>query len=454
MRAPRAVPSRGIEIRDEHIFSDTAARDAYFSANPDELKAGLYVSAGSQLFKRVAGQWADLTPVIQGQPGSETDFSEIPTDHLVAIGLDNKPYDSGLVKQGRNLKTEGSIQAGPSSLLIGPKFRMSSGVNAVAFTLGTGQDAVGINTTYDSQGSTYPFYYKLAPMENLTVNSKTDQVVTSPFELQYVTFGDNLTYDFMFIPAEAGEMRVRYWLGTAITDEDLIFDEIREVTQAEVDAGVPVQFGVGNKYILPQGQNLYVQFTGVDLVGGYPDSGPFAGQLLPYFVSQIHPYRKITFTSFGWYDYNNSLPAQSISKNTWTTLLNDGEGLYTNKGYPPHAVGEMLDPLTGRILFDDLDPGDEVYIRHTLSVKPNANGVTYFVRHLLGEGAGQYSLPIGRPTKLEQGGGTPTGDFVVDTRIYIGDNNTLIGGAVPQIQLSGTAEVTYKGAYISVTRRG
>lgn len=402
---------------------------------------------------------------VKGDDGAGTDFGDIPAGHIPAIGVGSIPVDSGLVLEGRNLKTTGSIQTGPSSILLGPNFRLSNGVYAVAFKLGDGSDAIGVNSPYDANGSKDPFYFKFAARSELTVNNQSNLTInaaTTPYTLQYTTFGDNLTYDFMFIPKSAGEFHVRYWLGTS-TSGDLIFDEIRDVTQAEVTAGLPVAFGVGNKYILPQSTNIFVEFSGVDLAGGLVSGGPFDGQTLPYFVSEVHGYTRVSLSTFGFMDYNNLAAQGGVVANTWTRLINDGSGPSTLKIYKPIGVAELVDTTysmglptagNGRLLLSDLSLGDQVTIRHTLNITPNSNGQTFQMRHLVGQTGSEYSLPMGVPIKMEQGGGVSTGDFTIEATIYIGDENTRLGGALPQIRLSGTAAVVNRGVYISVIKRG
>lgn len=402
---------------------------------------------------------------VKGNDGAGTDFGDIPEGHIPAIGANSTPIDSGLVLDGRDLKTTGSIQTGPSSILLGPNFRLSNGVYAVAFKLGDGSDAIGVNSPYDATGSKDPFYYKFGARQSLEVNAGNNLTIpasTTPYTLQYQTFGDNITYDFSFIPKSVGEMHVRYWLGASASG-DLIFDEVRNVTQAEVDAGIPVDFGVGNKYILPQSTNLFVEFSGVDLAGSSVIGGPFNGQTLPYFVSQIHPYEKVSLATFGFMDYNNTLEQAPPDANVWTKLTNNGSGGSTLKTYKPIGVGELLDVTmsgssptasNGRLIFDELSLGDQVTIRHTLSLMPNSNGQTFQLRHLVGSAGSEYSLPMGVPVKMGRGGGRSTGDFTVESTIYIGDDNTKNGGAVPQILVSGDCLVAYKGVYISVIKRG
>lgn len=155
----------------------------------------------------------------------------------------------------------------------------------------------------------------------------------------------------------------------------------------------------------------------------------------------------------GFFNYQNSGAAQRIEADTWTTFNNNAAGLFTETRFGPTGVDSMLDPVTGRILLDDLMPGDQVYIRQTLNIVPFVNGLNVLFRNLVGQAGQQYSVPFGPYLSLNAGAGVPTGLFVADSQFYIRDENTRIGGLLPQIQSDGTCEVEYSGVYISVMRR-
>ena len=158
-------------------------------------------------------------------------------------------------------------------------------------------------------------------------------------------------------------------------------------------------------------------------------------------------------TKFGWFNYDNSVASQLIPAETWTTLQNDALGIETITAYSPADIDSMLDTATGRILLEDLQVGDEVYIRHTINVTPMANNTTYSFSHLFGSGLQSYRLPIGVPSTLNEGGGVPTGTFLVDTHFFVKDNNSRLGGMLPQIYVTGDSMVNYTGCYLSVNRR-
>ena len=187
----------------------------------------------------------------------------------------------------RRGKFDGSIEVLPSTFYMG-EFALSNGVQAVAFTLADGTRALGLVNRFNPTLGTIsnPKFFALGAQTTLPVNTVSTDVIPDGFTLQYTTAGNNLTFDFDFIPATAGMFKAEYWIGTDDTGNK-IFDEQREVTQAEVDAGNPIPFTVGNPYLLEGGTQLFVRFTGIDFKGNSATG-------LPYFVSKILPYHEIT----------------------------------------------------------------------------------------------------------------------------------------------------------------
>lgn len=53
----RGQAKNAIKIKAAHKFIDSAARDAYFTANPTELKDGIYVIAGGVLYEYTNNVW-------------------------------------------------------------------------------------------------------------------------------------------------------------------------------------------------------------------------------------------------------------------------------------------------------------------------------------------------------------------------------------------------------------
>ena len=155
----------------------------------------------------------------------------------------------------------------------------------------------------------------------------------------------------------------------------------------------------------------------------------------------------------GFFNYQNTLANPTITTNTWSTLQNNALGALTSSAFAPDGVTSMLDTVTGRILLNQLEVGDQVYIKHLVNITPFTNGMTIDFRHFIGQTGQEYALPFGPVLSLNAGAGTPSGLLAVETQLYIRDSNTKIGGILPQIRGNGTFLLEYTSVYISVTRR-
>lgn len=284
-----------------------ALRDAYATANASWLASYdnnsslniqlMYFDGDNYIVQyqvRVNDTWYNNGSAtgVRGASGAGTDFSGITENHIPAIGSSSVPYDSGLFVDTvtNDVTTGGSIQTGPGSLRIGSNFTMSSGVQAVALTLGNGTTALGLNCEYDETGSTTPFYFKLGSQSTLHINTTSDTKIEAPFSIEYDTVGNNITTDFIIMPYEAGELEVTFYDGSDC-DCDIIFDEIRTITEAEV--GTEVTFGVGNPYLLSDSTSIFVTMTGIDLYGGVAGENDYLyGETTPFFKSHAQPYTK------------------------------------------------------------------------------------------------------------------------------------------------------------------
>lgn len=67
-------------ITTAHQFVDNAARDTYFTAQPTELVAGLYISVGTGFQQYLSGAWVAKSAVV-------TVLSDVLTDENQAWGV-------------------------------------------------------------------------------------------------------------------------------------------------------------------------------------------------------------------------------------------------------------------------------------------------------------------------------------------------------------------------------
>ena len=153
----------------------------------------------------------------------------------------------------------------------------------------------------------------------------------------------------------------------------------------------------------------------------------------------------------GFIDYNDTTGPISLTANTWTTIPNDGEGDFTNKGYKPAGVTELMDVSTGAIDPTELSLGDSILIRNDYVVNPATNNSLLEFRYSLGTGAGAYVLEktVGR---LDDGSGRDYRQSVSTDLIYMGDLNTRDNPILLQVRLSGNGTLTNAGSVIQVIK--
>ena len=155
-----------------------------------------------------------------------------------------------------------------------------------------------------------------------------------------------------------------------------------------------------------------------------------------------------TTSKTGWMDYNDASGSFSISANTWTDIPNDGAGAFTNKGYKPASVSEVLDTSTGYLDFSDLPLGSEIALRNDLTVTPNTNNALLEMRYVLGGGAGEYALNF-LAERLDSGSGIAY-QRVTTFPIYMGDTNTKGNPGKLQVRLSTPGTVQNAGVYATI----
>jgi hypothetical protein len=156
----------------------------------------------------------------------------------------------------------------------------------------------------------------------------------------------------------------------------------------------------------------------------------------------------VSTSKTGWMDYNDASGSFSISANTWTDIPNDGAGAFTNKGYRPQSVSEVLDASTGYLDFTDLPLGSEIALRNDVTVTPNTNNALLEMRYVLGGGANEYALNF-LAERLDSGSGIAY-QRVTTFPIYMGDINTKSNPGKLQIRLSTPGTVQNAGVYASI----
>lgn len=430
----------------------------------------LYSMDGSSIveyLKYTKDNWRVIQNVqgVAGRDGQGTDFSSVPPMHIPYIDSNGHPQSSGMTVEGRKIVTEGSYQAGPSSIYLGPNFRVSNGMKAVTFKLGTGEDALGLNVRYDENGTKLPRLPFLGPRVSLTVNSLYDSVMADPLDVQYQTVGTNLTYNFNVRPSETGTLRVRFWAGTGM-DGTLLFDESLDVTQEDLDMIESmdqqgqigqIEFDIGNQYILEQDTDIFVRFSGIKLEGGTPTSGPFAGIPLPYFVSKVQSYEEYAPATSGFFNFYDSTPNNYvlIYSNTWNRVQCDGAGNETDDAYGPIGVHQPFSANSSGLLevdISELNIGDMITIRVKATARPWSNRQKPEMRISIGSGFDLHYLVKELPS-MDDGAWQ---EYNLDAEFIIPITNNSVQQSllIPEIKSSGYFQLRDVSASLFVVQRG
>ncbi len=155
----------------------------------------------------------------------------------------------------------------------------------------------------------------------------------------------------------------------------------------------------------------------------------------------------------GFADYNDtstSTTPVTLLDDTWTSIPNNGEGLFTNIKLPT-GVTRMLDPTTGAILLDELPIGSSVIIRMDYTITNTTNNASLDFRYTLGGGSGAYTLET-TVNRLDKGSGLPYRQALVAHYIYVGDNNTKDNPCQPQVKLTGGGTLVNSGMVLEVRK--
>tara|TARA_R100000541_G_scaffold21478_4_gene31438 strand:- start:416 stop:1168 length:753 start_codon:yes stop_codon:yes gene_type:complete len=156
----------------------------------------------------------------------------------------------------------------------------------------------------------------------------------------------------------------------------------------------------------------------------------------------------------GFMDYNDTATSASpiaLQADVWTRITNDGAGAFTNKGFSPYGVTELMNS-SGYIDPTELSLGDFFLVRNDYTLTPATNNQAVQFRYTLGGGGGSYTLSknMGR---MDEGSGIPYRYSLGVDEIYMGDTNTLNNVIGLEIKTSGNGQLVNAGSVVSVVRR-
>jgi hypothetical protein len=154
----------------------------------------------------------------------------------------------------------------------------------------------------------------------------------------------------------------------------------------------------------------------------------------------------------GFADYNDTSTSSSplsLVADVWTSIPNDGLGLFSNSGSLPQGVSSLMNTASGELDFTQLPIGYQVYIRNDFTITPTSNNCSLGLRYMLGTGAGSYTLEtsLGR---LDRGSGIQYRFSLKPDLIYIGDSNTKDNPIALQVRLSVDGSLVNAGTALGV----
>lgn len=157
----------------------------------------------------------------------------------------------------------------------------------------------------------------------------------------------------------------------------------------------------------------------------------------------------------GFADYNDAATSTTpivLTRDTWTTVTNDGQGSFTNLNYLPSGTTKLMDTATGAFDFSELNLGDNCFIRNDITVSPSTNNALLEIRYSLGAPPNNYTLKT-IAGRLDSGSGIDYRFSLIPQMIYMGDTNTKDNPIVLQVKLSTNGTLVNAGSAIGVVKK-
>jgi len=154
----------------------------------------------------------------------------------------------------------------------------------------------------------------------------------------------------------------------------------------------------------------------------------------------------------GFIDYNDTTGSINLVADTWTTIPNNGAGVFTNKAFAPEGVTEFMDVATGAIDTTELVLGDTIIIRNDYIINPNTNNALLEFRYALGGGGNEYVLETIKG-RLDNGSGIDYRFNLGTDLVYMGDENTRANPIFLQVRLSTNGTLLNAGSVIQLIKR-
>lgn len=309
----------------EGIYTNAAARDVYFGANPTELAR----LDGNQFLvikllddgslnvayqQRQSSAWVDVTSLVQGETGpagatgnSYFFESDAVRDAFFNTGSNSTLLQNGLpviVNDGDNVVTSevwngvnapitydntqwrhASLQSAAGDLFLGKGGQSISAGNTVLGVKdpdGSTRYIRGIK--YDDTGSVAPAFWDLAAVSAKPVADVFDTMLSDPQEMILTSTDDQMFVSFEIRPASSGEFRLVFFLG-AVDTGPVLLDTTFTVEVGDV--GTLKVFEFENDVFVENGQQFLTRLSGIQVFGGLQTSGPFIGLTTPFLTANV-----------------------------------------------------------------------------------------------------------------------------------------------------------------------
>ena len=318
------------------VFTSTANRDAYFTAQPDELvsinNSSFAIGIGtvaedpsqtnvSQWQARIEGVWVNIVATLvgptgaPGATGSSRFFSSIAArdaffaqpanlallEHDLPIIVNENGKATPFYWSGEDapaaydseLWLAASVQTSPGSVFFGTSVNntednsLSSGLRVLNYINSVGELNQIVTTTFDNTGTLKTGYFKAGPLQVFNVFTAEDQTLTGDISFANTAVAPSISRGFSVKPASSGALVARGYVtstGAAPTVDDTQYlENVFTITPAQV--GTEVQLDIPNPPLSLPGDQQLVIFSGVDLKGG--DIG--GGVIRPYLTANQQP---------------------------------------------------------------------------------------------------------------------------------------------------------------------
>ena len=162
---------------------------------------------------------------------------------------------------------------------------------------------------------------------------------------------------------------------------------------------------------------------------------------------------KIIGPDSGFYDYENTLTAQTITGNSvYQKLLNNGLGTHTKKQFRPRGLdlAGVWNTTTSQFDFSQLSLGDQLWIRVDLTITPSTPNQDIDIAINFDIGGESFLLMVDHliPKRTDD-----IGRHISYVGMYMGTQDVIDNPAELLMRSDDTTTVLVHGWYINITRR-